>query len=196
MSIKKGISKKGAIELSIGTVVIVVLAMSMLILGIILIRQIFVGTTGNVKEIDNRVKNEINKLFADGAERALVLYPEAGITLKQGESGAGFALSIRNIETGQGQKTYKYDITADPEDYVDCGTANPLAADGWARITVGKSGTNIKLANGNAMQNPAKIWFTVSKTAPICSFRVKVEVTDESNRVVAFDYMNIKIEPK
>ena len=33
--------KKGAIELSIGTVVIIVLAMTMLVLGIVLVRNIF-----------------------------------------------------------------------------------------------------------------------------------------------------------
>ena len=49
--------KKGAIELSIGTIVIIVLAMSMLILGIILIKNIFSGSTNAVDDINKGVIN-------------------------------------------------------------------------------------------------------------------------------------------
>jgi len=62
----------GAIELSIGTVVIIVLAMSMLILGIVLIRNIFGSATTAITEIDQGVKNEINKLFSENEEKTLV----------------------------------------------------------------------------------------------------------------------------
>ena len=39
--------KKAAIELSVGTIVVIVLAMSMLILGLVLIRNIFKGSIDN-----------------------------------------------------------------------------------------------------------------------------------------------------
>ena len=55
--------KKGAIELSIGTIVIVVLAMSMLILGLVLVRTIFAGATYNVQQMNDKVKDQINQLF-------------------------------------------------------------------------------------------------------------------------------------
>ena len=43
--------KRGAMELSIGTIVIIVLAMSMLILGLVLIRTIFTGAKYNIDTI-------------------------------------------------------------------------------------------------------------------------------------------------
>ena len=43
MELKKISQKKGAIELSMTTIVILVLAMSMLILGLVLIKAIFTG---------------------------------------------------------------------------------------------------------------------------------------------------------
>ena len=46
-------AKKGAMELSIGTIVIIVLAMSMLILGLVLIKTIFVGAKYNVDTIED-----------------------------------------------------------------------------------------------------------------------------------------------
>jgi len=56
-------NKKAAMELSIGTIVIIVLAMSMLIFGIILIRSIMCGALGLTGDINNKVKNEIQRLF-------------------------------------------------------------------------------------------------------------------------------------
>ena len=102
-------SKKAAIELSIGTVVIIVLAMTMLILGITLIRSIFSGAKDSVTQIDQGVKNEINKLFAENAEKRLVLLPDSKLTkIEQGATGNGFAVAIRNVdELNSLQYTYK-----------------------------------------------------------------------------------------
>ncbi|MEK6953289.1 MAG: hypothetical protein AABX29_09845, partial [Nanoarchaeota archaeon] len=47
-------NKKAALELSIGTIVILVLAMSMLILGLILIRTIFTGAKYNVETMNKK----------------------------------------------------------------------------------------------------------------------------------------------
>lgn len=55
--------KKGAIELSIGTIVVIVLAMSMLILGIVLVRNIMCGSINLVTITEGKVKGEIEKLF-------------------------------------------------------------------------------------------------------------------------------------
>ena len=55
--------KKAALELSIGTIVVIVLSVSMLILGIVLIRQIMCGALGLTSELNSKVKGEINQLF-------------------------------------------------------------------------------------------------------------------------------------
>lgn len=65
-------TKKGALELSIGTIVILVLAMSMLILGLVLVRTIFKSATGVVGQLDEGVRQEIKELFVDDDELVLV----------------------------------------------------------------------------------------------------------------------------
>lgn len=55
--------KKGAIELSIGTIVVIVLAMSMLILGIVLVRSILCGAINLTGDVNNNVKKELQNLF-------------------------------------------------------------------------------------------------------------------------------------
>ena len=56
-------NKKAALELSIGTVVVLVIGMAMLILGLVLVRTIFTGAKYNVDQINKNVEAEINKLF-------------------------------------------------------------------------------------------------------------------------------------
>jgi hypothetical protein len=55
--------KRGAMELSMSTVVIVVLALTMLIMGFILIRSIMCGAIGLTGDINNKVSDQINSLF-------------------------------------------------------------------------------------------------------------------------------------
>ncbi len=78
--------KKGALELSIGTIVIIVLAMVMLILGIVLVRSIMCGAVGLTGEINTKVRGEINKLFESTAgEVACVGGGEEAVSIIPGE---------------------------------------------------------------------------------------------------------------
>ncbi len=62
--IKRG--NKGAMELSIGTIVIIVLAMTMLIMGMVLIRTIMCSGLQITTEIDQGVRNEVINMFGSG----------------------------------------------------------------------------------------------------------------------------------
>ena len=94
----KGLGKRGAIELSIGTVVIIVLAMTMLILGLVLVRTIFSGATTSVDNINSQVQNEINKIF--GEDKKLVIYPSTDFIMVRQGKVEGFALGIQNLLSG------------------------------------------------------------------------------------------------
>ncbi len=59
--------KKGALELSVGTIVVIVLAVTMLILGMVLVRSIMCSAVGLTGEINTKIKGEINKLFQSTA---------------------------------------------------------------------------------------------------------------------------------
>lgn len=79
--------KKGAIELSIGTVVIIVLAMTMLVLGIVLVTNIFKGATEAVDILDKNVQDEIKDLFNNEKSDVIVkLGPDRTARIKPGTS--------------------------------------------------------------------------------------------------------------
>ena len=95
-------NKEGALELSIGTIVIIVIGMSMLILGLVLVRTIFTGATDSVDSINAGVLNEINNLFKnEGGNLIIKLGTSNKATIKPGTDSFGVAFGVRHPE-GEG----------------------------------------------------------------------------------------------
>lgn len=198
MQLSKIKNRKAALELSIGTVVIIVLAMSMLILGIVLINKIFGTATGAINGIDQGVKKQINQLFSENDDRKVILYPDAGIIqLKQGSRDQGFAIAIRNNDPGS-SKQYSYKVIADGT-APSCG-GHPLSGSGgFAQIIAGESGSTGNLNPMEVMANPIFVRISIAENAKVCTFRVKVLVDEgptAGSGNYAFDYMDIEVVPK
>ena len=158
-------NRKGAIELSMTTVVIIVLSMTMLILGLVLVRTIFQGAQYNVQSINDKVRGEINKLFTEEAQKIVVYLPVEGAKIKQGES-YGVVFAVKNIETTEQSLTYKVSVS----EMGGCpATTNPMT---W--ISLGKTGT-FKVSSGDTM--PVIIKFIPPLTTPLCSVRYNIDVT-------------------
>lgn len=182
-------TKKGAMELSIGTIVVIVLAMAMLILGIVLVQRIFKSATGAVDLTDEQLKNEINKLFGD--EDELVIYPSSGfIEIKQ-EDTDGVGIGIQNLVTGvSGTQKFKYEVVV--RDLGNCGLDEDEILD-W--IVIGKSESDIPIASGGFASQ--KILFQIPTGAPLCvvGFRVNVDV-DKGNGYETYSTKTFEIEVK
>ena len=58
-------NRKAALEMSVGTIVVIVLAVSMLILGIVLVRSIMCSAIGLTGQVNEKVESELNRLFSD-----------------------------------------------------------------------------------------------------------------------------------
>ena len=96
---KTTINKKAAIELSIGTVVIIVLAMTMLILGLVLVRSIFAGATESVDALNDQVKAEITNIFSEeGSKIAIKLGSNRLAKIKQGTNDFGIGIGAKTAE--------------------------------------------------------------------------------------------------
>jgi len=79
------LNKKGAMELSVGTIVVIVLAMTMLILGIVFIRTIMCGAIGLTGEMNKKVEGELNRMFgATGGEVVCIGGGEEPVSLIPG----------------------------------------------------------------------------------------------------------------
>ena len=168
-------NKKAAMELSIGTIVILVLAMVMLIGGIILVRTIFTSSTDAIGEIDKGVRDEITKAFSN-SDKKLVIYPSARtIELKQKSKGKGFAFSVRNM--GVTDKDFTYKVYVDPQfDIQDKCRISASEAESWLDISSG----SISVPRGSIMEYPELILFTIPDNAPPCTIKYNLDVSDAS----------------
>jgi hypothetical protein len=168
-------NKTAAMEMSVGTIVTLVLLMTALILGLIMTRTIFKSSTENINSIDQSVKAEINKLFAEDDSKKVIVYPESRkITLKKGDDGLGFGFSIRN--TGEEQLDYTYTINAkEASCKIDLEKADSY-------ISLGASGEG-SLAPGSIMENPIFVRFKISDTAPPCQIRYTIMIKNSDGTI-------------
>ncbi len=108
MNLRKISSKKGAFELSITTVIIIAIGATLLILGLILVKNIFSGATGSIELIDRNVKSQINQLFNQDDRKTVVYLPDNEAQVGKGKS-YNIRFGIKNTVRGEsqaGQFTY------------------------------------------------------------------------------------------
>ncbi len=162
--------KKGAVELSIGTIVIIVLSMSMLILGLVLVKNIFSGAMDITDMTNSQLKEQVSKLF--GEDKKLVVYPDTRhITVKSG-TAMGFGIGIKNLLTGVQDKKFSYEvIVSDPDIRKKCGVGEREAEE-W--ISTGRSEENIGLAPGEFISG--KVLLNVPEGSTLCTFRYRINV--------------------
>jgi hypothetical protein len=154
-------NNRAAMEMSVGTIVTLVLLMTVLILGLILVRTIFKSSIENIKGIDTAVKAEIEKLFSENENKKIIIYPPTrDIEIKKGEENRGFGLSIRNIEEDDGK--FSYIINAEE---TSCDLQLAKAED---LIVLNRKRNNIIIPAGNVMDDPIFIKFNIPETAPPC----------------------------
>ena len=182
--------KKGAMELSISTIVIIVLAMSMLIFGMILLKNIFGGAIEVVDMTDTQVKNQIKKLF--GEDEKLVVYPDSRrIDARQGEV-ADFGIGIQNLLKGTqaNDATFSYEVSvADDDLQKKCGI-NENEVHSW--ISTGRTQGRIGIAPGDFYDGRVSI--EVPEGSNFCTFRLSVDVKHGPS-FYGSELMDVTIKP-
>lgn len=183
------IARKGAVELSVGTIVILVIGMTMLVLGILLVRTIFSGATSSIEQIDEGVKKEINDLFSEGDKKLVVRLANQKADIKKGDN-FGIAFGVRNTETGgtgaAQQFTYRVEATSIPS---NC-NINRATAENY--IAVGRTGS-LTIAPGSEPEVDL-IRFSIPESAPLCILRYTVTVNRGSVSGAFYDSERFDVE--
>jgi len=176
-------SKRAAMELSVGTIVVFVLSMSVLVLGFFLIQKIFkVGGTA-IDEVDSAIQGQIQQLFSDDSTLGVAVYPNSReITLTKGDSPKGFAFSVRNNEFDTGVFTYNTMAT----DVSQCkGTLTKEQADSF--LLGGSDVEGFSLAAGVTLNFPRKVLFVTTESTPPCPIIYRVDVEKNNQPYDNFD---------
>lgn len=102
------IGRKAAMELSMGTIVVLVLGVSMLILGMVLIRNIMCSGIQITEDLSTGVKNEIKTLF--GADKfGVKCLGEGGAEVKLGSGGKRSVICIFKTDS---EAEYELTVTS------------------------------------------------------------------------------------
>ena len=162
-------NKKAAMEMSVGTLVTIVLLMVVLVLGVVLIRSIFSGSQDAVEQINSQVIDEINKVFEQEGSKISVAPSSRSISLDRKKEPAGFAFSVINRENLPGEFSYVVGATS----VAKCGINLDIPkADGYLMVSSG----NFPLGAGLKLDLPILIKFDIPETAPPCTMIFKVNV--------------------
>ncbi len=96
------LKRKGAIELGIGTMVILVIAIVLLVLSLVFVRRIFETATGSVDILDDKIKAKIQNLFGDSAGKNVIvmLGPDKIAKVKPDTESFGIAIGARTSDGG------------------------------------------------------------------------------------------------
>lgn len=178
------LNTQGAMEMSVGTIVTIVLLMAVLVLGLTLTRGIFNSAKGAIDLTDEQLKSEIGKAFGD-EDKMIIIYPESRrLEIKQEEED-GVGIGIRNVlKNVTGIQSFSYEVGVDES---NCGTADVLS---W--IELGKSAENIQINVGD--YSSRKVILRVPVGSPLCSVRYSVKVS--SGNVVENDYFDVFVKAK
>ena len=129
--------KKAAMEMSIGTIVTIVLLVSVLVLGLVLIRSIFTSAKGVVDLTDQELRKKIGEIFTE--DKKLAVYPTSRrLEIPQGDID-GFGIGIQNLlEGSSATKTFSYEVVvSDPDLRKKCEVTESEALDLIGTITEG-----------------------------------------------------------
>jgi len=179
-------NRKAAIELSVGTIVIIVIAMTMLIMGIVLVRNIFGGATTSVNSLNDKVKSEIASLFTEEGEK-IVIYgagADRTIKIKRGTESFGFVISAIADQTrdASGNPTrsdklkYKLELMPDTE-------CNINQFKSFFKNPKWSSGDSLGPREFDDFDNPrgdTLITMSIPKDAETCTQKIKLTVEDSS----------------
>ncbi len=174
--------KNGAMEMSVGTIVVIVLSMSMLILGMVLIKNIFTGASENVLQMNDKVKGQIGKLFVED-RKTVVNLPNQIAKIKQNEEW-GVSFGVTNLQragAGTGDD-FSYEVIVN--DASNCG-----GVDVGSWIKIGGQGNMNIVPGGNFY---GIIRFLVPEGTPLCIARFNLEVKQGSDNY-ATDFFDVEV---
>ena len=183
---KRNMKKKGAIELSIGTIVIIVLAMSMLILGMVLIKNIFTGSNQNILSLNDKVKDKIGSMFVEDRKTVVYLTNQKA-DIKQNEDW-GIPIAVMNTQKGTSESsTFSYEVTvADPDVRTKCN----LGEKDIEKWIVARRTDSFKLGPG---ENSIRIVrFLIPDNGPLCTVSFNIEFKKD-NAHYATDFFDIEV---
>jgi len=170
-------NKKAAMEMSVGTIVTIVLLMTVLVLGLILIRSIFSSATKSIDSIDSQVTAEINNLFSsENKDLVVSLGSGHSADVSQGTRAFGFVFGYSPDDpTALIAGNCNYAISADTSGTYCSDYTSGREVEEW--ITTGINQVVFSERQKNAGYSLVRL--NIPESTPICTQRYLIAVSCE-----------------
>jgi|TARA_Y100000034_G_C6794009_1_gene355717 hypothetical protein len=189
-------NKHGALELSIGTIVIIVIGMSMLILGLVLVKTIFTGSTAAIGQLNSKVQGQISSLFVDGGNDIVIMTSDRSnrVKIKPGDlSDVGIGMLTENGDMVSGLSALQYRLSLDSDTTDNCwhilGGNGARAKDLFTTRVDSFNGVD-KFDGSTAF---ALVEINVPKGTAKCTQKVHVEIKEQGGEIYAADFFVLEI---
>ena len=168
-------NKKGQLELSIGTIVVLVIGVSMLILGIILVKSIMCSGMQITEDLSAGVRNEVKNLFG-GDKVGVKCIGTGGSEVTFGTGGRRSVVCIIKEDVPA-----VYNIKIDKADVIslDEKVVTSSAVQSWILGTPGVSAVNVK-AGGDG-QDVVVLLLNIPDDAPRSTIQITMTSTKEGS---------------
>jgi len=175
--------KKGALEMSIGTIVVIVIAITMLILGIVFVRSIMCSGIQISEDLSTGVRNEVKSLF--GADKyGVKCMGEGGSEVKIGTGGRRTIVCIIKEDSPT-----TYNIKAVIEESLQ--GASTKTADAW----VLDSGWKGDVSPGGDGKETVVMLLNIPRDAPATTLKLRITAENENSGSTTYHTSYIDIVP-
>ncbi len=165
-------SKRAAMEMSVGTMVTIVLLMVVLVLGIFFIQKIFSSATNAIDTVDKEVQSQIEKVFSQGDKKTAFYPTSRDVIVKKGDDPKGFGFAVRNPDTED--STFTFTTTA--TDASKCGSTFDLE-DAQDMLLVGSGSFDVGTGE---ISDVRIVKFVVPESAPPCTIGYSLKIKRNS----------------
>lgn len=171
-------NRKAAMEMSVGTIVTIVLLMSVLVLGLVLTKNIFNSAQGAIKMTDDQLKKKINQLYGDDSE--IGIYPENRLLKVKQEETDEIGVVVRNLQKDtESSSVFEYTVSV-MENKCPIDDSRVLSY-----IKLGQAGTK---TIGVGDSSVFRVRFTIPSGAPLCTARYSVDVSSNGEFYASDDF--------
>ncbi len=176
-------TKKAAMELSVGTAVIIVLAITMLILGLVLIRNIFSGGTESITELNEKVKSEITSLLSDSSSNLIVkLGSDSVAKVKAGTKNFGVGIGARTADGSTVDiNKLKYKLSLDTSTKENC--YNILGRSGTEELFLQRMNVPLSFDRFEGDTAFAIIQMSIPEATSLCTQKIYIDVVDGTSAI-------------
>jgi hypothetical protein len=178
-------NRKGAIELSLGTIVIIVLAVTMLILGIVFVRNLMCSGIVMTDVVNRGVMKQLTILFGSDTY-GVTCTGEPGDEYKVGTGGPRAVFCL--IKT---DKQTEYDIKVKSLESLGKNGASTSTVQGWV-IDTGWKGS---ISAGGEGKTQSVLRLNIPRDAPSTQLKINLDIKDTDTDSVDSKTLYVEVVP-